>query len=157
MKKTYLVLAIFVNLTYANTLKEQYNDIVLQANYNQLPFHSADGAVEVMFDQLKNNDNNRNVSSGYISEIKLCNALCKTYKFEPNHIVVLNPNELEYNLFTQKLDNNITINGFLCKNTSGMTCHSYITIEKEFNHKPDALEVYYLDPATTTVSVKRKY
>ena len=96
MKKVCLLLAIFVNLTYASTLQEQYNEIVSQADYTQLPFHSADGAVEIMFNQLK--DNSSNTSKGYISEIKLCNALCKTYKFEPNHIVVLNPNELAYNI-----------------------------------------------------------
>ena len=151
MKKISLVLLLLSNIIVAETLQDQYNDVEKQTNYNEVTYQSADGEVMVVFNQLKSPSQS---NSGYISKIKLCNGYCKTYKFEPNETIVLEPNNLHYHMFTQKLDENITVNGFLCHNAPSINCHSYVTIEKDLNNKVDHLDLYYLDPAKTTTPLK---
>lgn len=151
MEKTLLLLLAFVNIAVAETLQEQYNDIKKQDIYKQISYQSADGEVTVVFDQLKIPSKS---NSGYISKIKLCNAYCKTYKFDPNEIIVLEPNDLNYRMFTQKLNESITVNGFLCHSPASLSCHSYVTIEKDLNSKVDHLDIYYLDLKNPTTLLK---
>lgn len=153
MKKIAFLLAVISSVTHADTTQDQYNEIQRQKFYTQSFFHSEDGEIAITFNQLKHNQAS---NTGFISEITMCNALCKSYKFANNEVNVINPSELPYHMFTQKIESNVTLNGFLCKENAP-SCNSYVTIEKDYNNKKDFFEVLYLDADTTQIAVKRKY